>query len=171
MADDIGTYKLEKTITLNKLKPNEHHNIWVVQLEATLHKCLGIVLGNETNPTPMDDDGRLGENTQASITSWRTHARTREFCHYETALRQLRLAFIKMYKSLQLTEHATIIDYIKPSTITLLQYPAVDAGKLEYIELCTIALLQNPAIDTGKFESNYVNGTRCTATFHTLMLV
>jgi hypothetical protein len=51
MADDIGTYKLEKTITLNKLKPNKYR-LWVVQTEATfdIHKYLGIVLSNETNP-------------------------------------------------------------------------------------------------------------------------
>src|SRR5579859_5704534 len=85
MADDItGTYKLEKTITLNKLKPNEYR-LWVVQTEATfdIHKCMGIVLGTELNPTPMDDDGTslgpVGEIMQATITFWQTrHALVKE---------------------------------------------------------------------------------------------
>jgi gag-polypeptide of LTR copia-type len=83
MADD-NTYKLEKTITLNKLKPNEYR-LWAIQTEATfeVHKCLDIVLGNEPNPTPVDDDGTpigpIGEQFQAAINSWKTrHALARE---------------------------------------------------------------------------------------------
>ena len=50
--------KKEKTITLNKLKPNEYR-IWVVQAEATLgiYECLDIVQGIELNPTPPMNDG------------------------------------------------------------------------------------------------------------------
>jgi len=86
MADDATTapYKLERTITLSQLKPNEYR-LWVVQTEATfqVHKCLDIVLGKELNPTPVDDDGTplgpIGERIQASITSWETrHALARE---------------------------------------------------------------------------------------------
>ena len=48
-----------------------------------VHKCLDIMLGKESNPTPVDDDGTplgpIGERTQASITSWETrHALARE---------------------------------------------------------------------------------------------
>ena len=74
MTDEIVTYKLEKTITLNKLKPKEYR-LWVVQTEATfeVHKCLGLVLGTELNPTPTDDDGTplgpIGDHLQATITS------------------------------------------------------------------------------------------------------
>ena len=77
MADDNTNYKLEKTtITLNKLKPNEYR-LWQIQAESTLqvHKCLDIVLGNEPNPTPMDDDGRpigpIGRRIGATIASWK----------------------------------------------------------------------------------------------------
>ena len=85
MADDNTSYKLEKTtITLNKLKPNEYR-LWQIQAESTLqvHKCLDIVLGNEPNPTPMDDDGRpigpIGRRIGATIASWETrHALARE---------------------------------------------------------------------------------------------
>ncbi len=83
MTDD-NIFKLEKTITLNKLKPNEYR-LWVIQTEATfeVHKCLDIVLGNEPNPTPVDDEGTpigpIGVQLQAAITSWTTrHALTRE---------------------------------------------------------------------------------------------
>jgi hypothetical protein len=40
LKDTMDIYKLEKTITLNKLKPNESR-LWVVQTEATfdVHKC------------------------------------------------------------------------------------------------------------------------------------
>ena len=78
MADDNSTtYKLERTIALTPLKPNEYL-LWVVQTEATfgVHKCLDIVLGNEPNPTPIDDDGTplgpIGQRLQATITSWET---------------------------------------------------------------------------------------------------
>jgi transposase InsO family protein len=84
MADDNTSYKLEKTITLNKLKPNEYR-LWQIQAESTLevHKCLDIVLGNEPNPTPMDDDGKpigpIGRRLGATIASWETrHALARE---------------------------------------------------------------------------------------------
>ena len=75
---------MEKTITLNKLKPNEYR-LWVIQTEATfeVHKCLDLVLGNEPNPTPVDDDGTpigpIGERLRAKINSWKTrHALARE---------------------------------------------------------------------------------------------
>ena len=75
---------MEKTITLNKLKPNEYR-LWVIQMEATfeVHKCLDIVLGNKPNPTPVDDEstpiGPISMQLQATITSWTTrHALTRE---------------------------------------------------------------------------------------------
>ena len=85
MADDATTaYKLERTITLSQLKPNEYR-LWVVQTEATfqVHKCLDIVLGKELNPTPTDDDGTplepIGEQFHTAITSWKTcHALARE---------------------------------------------------------------------------------------------
>ena len=85
MADvSTTTYKLGKTITLTKLKPKEYL-LWVVQSEATfdVHKCLGIVLGTEPNPTPLDVDGTplvtISEQMQAIITSWHTrHALARE---------------------------------------------------------------------------------------------
>src|SRR2546423_7102665 len=86
MADNaIHTlYKLERIITLSQLKPNEYR-LWVVQMEATfqVHKCLDIVLGNEPNPTPVDDDGTplgpIGKQLHAAINSWETrHALTRE---------------------------------------------------------------------------------------------
>jgi hypothetical protein len=75
MADDATTtpYKLERTITLSQLKPNEYR-LWVVQTEATfqVHKCLDIVLGKEPNPTPTDDDGTplgpIGEQLRTAIT-------------------------------------------------------------------------------------------------------
>lgn len=83
MADD-NTFKLEKTITLNKLKPNEYR-LRAIQTEATfeVHKCLDIVLGNEPDPTPVDDDGTpigpIGEQFQAAITFWKIrHALARE---------------------------------------------------------------------------------------------
>ena len=54
-------------------------------MEATfeVHKCLDIVLGNESNLTSVDDDGRsigpVGERFQAAISSWETrHALARE---------------------------------------------------------------------------------------------
>ena len=55
-----GIYKLERSITLSPLKPNEYR-FWVMQARATfdIHKCLGIVLGDESNPTPTDDDGNV----------------------------------------------------------------------------------------------------------------
>ena len=75
MADDASPlYKLERTITLSQLKPNEYH-LWVVQMEATfqVHKCLDIVLGKESNPTPTDDNGNpigpISEQFHAAITS------------------------------------------------------------------------------------------------------
>jgi hypothetical protein len=84
MADD-NIFKLEKTITLNKLKPNEYR-LWVIQAEATfeVHKCLDIALGKEPNPTPVDDTGTpiigpINAQQQASIASWTTrHAIARE---------------------------------------------------------------------------------------------
>ena len=86
MADDATTtpYKLERTITLSQLKPNEYR-LWVVQTEATfqVHKCLDIVLGKEPNPTPTDDDGTslgpIGEQLRTVIASWEIrHALARE---------------------------------------------------------------------------------------------
>ena len=54
-------------------------------MEATfeVHKCLDIVLGNESNLTSVDDDdrsiGSVGERFQAAISSWETrHALARE---------------------------------------------------------------------------------------------
>ncbi len=83
MTDDAYN-KLEKTITLTKLKSNEYH-LWVIQTEATLevHKCLDIVLRTESNPSPVNDDGTaigpIGERLQARIISWTTrHALARE---------------------------------------------------------------------------------------------
>ena len=77
MADD-NIYRLEKTITLKQLKPNEYR-LWAIQMEATfeVHKCLDIVLGNEPNPTLVDDNGTpigpIGQYFQAAISSWETH--------------------------------------------------------------------------------------------------
>jgi hypothetical protein len=58
---------------------------FMVQTEATfeVYNCLGIVLGTEPNPTPLDIDGTTlsttSEQTQATITSWQTrHALARE---------------------------------------------------------------------------------------------
>ena len=84
MADD-NIFKLEKTITLNKLKSNEYR-LWVIQTEATfeVHKCLDIVLDKEPNPIPMNDDGTpiigpIDMQLQAVIASWKTrHALARE---------------------------------------------------------------------------------------------
>ena len=75
MADDNANSKLEKTITLTKLKPTEYR-LWVVQAEATfeVYKYFGIVLWTESNPTPINEDGQfigpIDETLQASITSW-----------------------------------------------------------------------------------------------------
>src|SRR5579859_6765514 len=76
--------KKEKTITLNKLKPNEYR-IWVVQAEATLgvYECLDIVQGTELNPTPaMNGDGTfppINAALRAKINSWNCrHALARE---------------------------------------------------------------------------------------------
>jgi hypothetical protein len=85
MADDNSTtYKLERTINLTTLKPNEYR-LWVVQTEATfdVHKCLDIVLGNEPNPTPTNDDGTplgpVDQRLRGTIASWETrHALARE---------------------------------------------------------------------------------------------
>ena len=84
MSDDNTTFRMERSISLNKLKPNEYR-LWVIQTEATfeVHKCLDIVLGVETNPTPVDDDGRpigpIGKLLQSTIASWQTrHALARE---------------------------------------------------------------------------------------------
>ena len=84
MADDNTTVKSEKTISLKQLKPNEYR-LWVIQAEATfeVYQCLGIVLGTEPNPTPVDDDGTtigpIGNRMQATITSWqKRHALARE---------------------------------------------------------------------------------------------
>ena len=74
MADNAGTYRLKKTITLNKLKLNKYR-LWVIQAEAIfdVHKCLGIMLGSEANPTPSDDDGTplgpIGKQMQVTILS------------------------------------------------------------------------------------------------------
>ena len=83
MADD-NNYKMEKTITLNKLKPNEYR-LWIIQTEATFerHKCLDIMLDNEPNPTPVNDNGTpigsIDERLRAAIISWETrHALARE---------------------------------------------------------------------------------------------
>ena len=56
---DNYTFQSEKTINLNKLKPNEYC-LWVIQTEAAfeVHKCLDIVLSNEQVHTPIDDDGK-----------------------------------------------------------------------------------------------------------------
>ena len=48
-----------------------------------MHKCLEIVLGNEPNPTSLDDDerfvGPIDERLKAYITFWETrHALARE---------------------------------------------------------------------------------------------
>jgi len=84
---------MEKTVTLNGLKPNEYH-LWVIPREATfeVHKCLIIILGKESNPTPMDSDGTpigpIGEGLRVAITFRETrHALVRE-----TLLRSLELA-------------------------------------------------------------------------------
>ncbi len=83
MADD-NIYRLEKTITLKQLKPNEYR-LWAIQTEATfeVHKCLDIVLDNEPNPTPVDDNGTpigpIGHYFQTAISYWETrHALARE---------------------------------------------------------------------------------------------
>ena len=77
--DDIPKDVTGKTIKLNKLKPNEYR-LWVTQTEATfeVHKCLDIVLGEEPNPTPLNEEtgeptGPVGDTLQAKIASWRTH--------------------------------------------------------------------------------------------------
>ena len=78
MKDDhtsSGIHKLERSITLSPLKPNEYR-FWVMQARATfdVHKCLGIVLGDEPNPTPTDDDGNvigpIGKRFKKAIKSW-----------------------------------------------------------------------------------------------------
>ena len=42
-----------------------------------MHKCLDIVLDNEPNPTPVDDNGTpigpIGHYFQAAISYWETH--------------------------------------------------------------------------------------------------
>ena len=73
---------MEKTIVLNKLKSNEY-SLWITQTEIEVYKCLDIVLGNEPNPTTMDDNdtliGPIGEYFQAMIIPWKTrHALARE---------------------------------------------------------------------------------------------
>ena len=76
-------YRLERTITLTPLKPNEYRS-WDMQTRATfaLHKCLGIVLGSEPNPTPTDDDGKvigpIGKRLRKTINSWETRHVLRE---------------------------------------------------------------------------------------------
>ena len=76
-ADATTPYKLERTITLSQLKPNEYR-LWVVRTEATFqaYKCLNIVLGKEANPIPIDDDvtpiGPIGEQHRTTIMSWET---------------------------------------------------------------------------------------------------
>ena len=83
--DDIPKDVTGKTIKLNKLKPNEYR-LWVIQTEATfeVHKCLDIVLGEEPNPTPLNEERGepiepVGDTLQAKIASWRTrHALARE---------------------------------------------------------------------------------------------
>src|SRR5271169_2320042 len=77
MADiDIPKDITGKSIKLNKLKPNEYR-LWVVQMEATfkVYKCLGVALGAEPNPTPLDEEtglplGPWGQAMQAQIDDW-----------------------------------------------------------------------------------------------------
>lgn len=67
-----------KTITLKKLKP-DNHRFWVSAPSATLqvHSCLAIGLGREPNPTPAD--GNISTALRKTITSWETrHAQARE---------------------------------------------------------------------------------------------
>ena len=94
MADDAYN-KLEKPITITRLRPNEYR-LWVVQTEATfeVHKCLDIVLGREPNSTPVVEvvlawqwyardfvdqrlDEYLGEKTPIYTSQATIHALTR----------------------------------------------------------------------------------------------
>jgi hypothetical protein len=56
MADE-QIYK-ERTITLNKFKPNEY-SLWVIQAKAMFKasKCLGFAEGTKVNATPPGVDG------------------------------------------------------------------------------------------------------------------
>ena len=84
MADDAYN-KLEKTITITRLKPNEYR-LWVVQTEATfeVHKCLGIMLGTEPNLTPLNADGtpnvgQIPQNLRSRSNKWEArHSLARE---------------------------------------------------------------------------------------------
>ena len=63
MKDDhtsSGIHKLERSITLSPLKPNKYR-FWVMQARATfdVHKYLGIMLGDELNPTSTDNNGNV----------------------------------------------------------------------------------------------------------------
>ena len=75
---DNNIYRLEKTIILKPLKPSEYR-LRAIQTEAIfeMHKYLDIVLGNEPNPTPVDDNGTpigpIGQHFQDAISSWETH--------------------------------------------------------------------------------------------------
>ena len=82
MANDEN--RKEKTITLNKLIPNEYR-IWVVQAEATLeiYNCLDLVHGIEQDPTPAMNANRalpaINAALRIRINDWNhRHALARE---------------------------------------------------------------------------------------------
>ena len=75
--DDL---KVSKTIHLNKLVPSDYR-MWVSTAEATLsiHGCLGIVQGTETQPTLITGSSTVSVASKKSIASWTLrHALARE---------------------------------------------------------------------------------------------